>query len=139
MNQNVHEYCWTCDQCQRTCNLLTQNLVKLIITLPKKPFKKWGLDFIRLVKPVSKMSGNWYILICTNYATKWVEARALCTYTVAIFAKFMYEHILMRFRCLLTIVTNQGTHFISDAIIYLTNNFFLKQTSSVIYYPQGNG
>ncbi len=45
----------------------------------------------------------------------------------------------MRFGCPLTIVTNQGTHFINDAIRYLTNHFILKHTSSTIYYPQGNG
>jgi hypothetical protein len=138
MNQDVHEYCQTCDQCQRTCNLLTQNLVKLVIALPKKPFKKWGLDFIGHVKLISKMSSNWYILIAINYVTKWVEARAFHTNTTAITTKFMYEHILMRFRCLLTIVIDQGTHFINDVIRYLTNHFICKQTSFVIYYPQGS-
>ncbi len=33
MNQNVYEYYQTCDQCQRTNNLLTQNLAKFIATL----------------------------------------------------------------------------------------------------------
>jgi hypothetical protein len=53
MNRNVHEYCRTCDQCQRTCNLLTQNLAKLVTTLPKELFLKWGLDFIIPTKPAS--------------------------------------------------------------------------------------
>jgi hypothetical protein len=38
--------------------MLTQNLAKLIITLPKEPFQKWGLDFIRHVKPASRLLGN---------------------------------------------------------------------------------
>ncbi len=54
--QNVHEYCKTCDQCQQTCNLLMQNLTKLVITLLEKPFQKWGLDFIGLIKPARKLS-----------------------------------------------------------------------------------
>jgi hypothetical protein len=36
-------------------------------------------------------------------------------------------------------VTDQGTHFINDAIRYLTDHFILKHTNSTIYYPQGNG
>jgi len=38
--------------------MLTQNLAKLVTTLPEEPFQKWGLDFIGLVKPVSRLLGN---------------------------------------------------------------------------------
>jgi hypothetical protein len=73
MNQNVHEYCWPRDQCQKTNNLLTKNLAKLVTTLLEKPFQKWELDFIGLVKHVNELSNNWYILVTTNYAIKWME------------------------------------------------------------------
>jgi hypothetical protein len=44
-----------------------------------------------------------------------------------------------KFECPLIIVTNQGVHFINDAIKYLTNHFLLKHVNSITYYPQGNG
>ncbi len=53
--------------------------------------------------------------------------------------KFLYEHNLTKFGCPLTIVTDQGTHFINDVIRYLIDHFILRRTSSTIYYPQGNG
>ncbi len=139
MNQNFHEYCRTCDQCQRTDNLLTQNLAQLVTTLPKEPFQKWGLDFIGPIKLVSKISRNWYILVATDYATKWVEAQTFHTNTTVVTAKFWYEHILTRFGCPLTIVIDQGTHLINDVIKYLTDHFILIHTNSTIYYPEGNG
>jgi hypothetical protein len=73
-----------------------------------------------------------------DYATKCVEARALRTHAI-ITAKFLYKYILTKFGCPLTIVIDQGTHFINDVIKYLTDHFILKHTNSIVYYLQGNG
>jgi len=100
---------------------------------------KWGLDFVRLVKLVGQSIGNMYTLIGTNYATKWMEVNVLCTNMIAITIKFLYELMLTRFGCPLTIVIDYGVHFINDAIKYLTNHFMLKHLSSTTYYPHETG
>ncbi len=89
MNWDVHEYCWTYDECQKTSNMLTQNLVKLVTNYLKRPFQKWGLDFIRIVKPTSKMLSNQYVLVAINYATKWVEAWTIHTNIIVIITEFL--------------------------------------------------
>ncbi len=68
-----------------------------------------------------------------------MEVKALHTNITVVTTKFLYDHILTRFGCPLTIVTNQGTHFINDVIRYLINHFILKHINSTVYYPQGNG
>ncbi len=67
------------------------------------------------------------------------EAKAFRTNTVIITARFLYEYILTKFGCPLTIVINQGVHFINDTIKHLTKQFLLKHASSITYYLQGNG
>jgi transposase InsO family protein len=64
--------------------------------------------------------------------------KQLKTNIAKITSKILYE-CLTRFGYPLTIVINQGVHFINDAIKYLTDHFQLKHLSSTTYYPQGNG
>ncbi len=54
MNRNVHDYCKSCDACQRTRGLATQSLTNLVTSLLKEPFMKRGLDFMGPIKPTKK-------------------------------------------------------------------------------------
>jgi hypothetical protein len=104
--KDTREFCKSCDNYQKIKGFKTKSLAKLVPTFPKESFMKWGLDFIGPIKPTRRLTRKKYILIATNYATKWVEAKALKINIVVIKAKFLYEHILTKFGYPLTIVTN---------------------------------
>jgi hypothetical protein len=69
---------------------------------------KWGLDFVGPIKSTGIYIRNKYILIAIDYATKWIEVKVLKTNIVIVIAIFLYECILPRFGCPLTIITYQG-------------------------------
>jgi hypothetical protein len=75
---------------------------------------KWGLDFVGPIKPTRWLTCNNYIFIATYYATKWVDVKALRTNTIVVTTNFLYEYILTRFGCSLTLVTNHRFYFIND-------------------------
>jgi hypothetical protein len=52
-----------------------------------------------------------------------------------IMAQFFYEFILTWFSYPLTMVSDQGVHFINNAIQILTMHFLFKHISSTTYYP----
>lgn len=54
-------------------------------------------------------------------------------------AQFQYENILTSFDYPLTIVSNQGSHLINEAIKQLKEQFFIEHWRATTYYLQGNG
>ena len=64
-----------------------------------------------------------YILVCTDYVTKWVEAKALFRATDKSVVEFIYDEIFTRFGVLREIVTDQGTQFTSKLMKELTTKY----------------
>ncbi|XP_057856919.1 uncharacterized protein LOC131066224 [Cryptomeria japonica] len=101
------------------------------------PFDKWGLDFVRPIDPSS--NGRSYILVCTDYVTKWVEIKAFKHVRDNKVAKFLYEEIFTRYGAPIEIVTDQGAQFTSTLITALVNKYNIRHRKSTPYHPQANG
>jgi transposase InsO family protein len=102
-----------------------------------EPFENWALDFVGPISPMSHRKN--YILVCTDYVTKWVEAKALFRATEKFVVKFIHEDIFTRFSVPHEIVTNQGTQFTSKMMKELTTKYGIKHCKSSAYHPQANG
>ena len=73
----------------------------------------WGIDYIGEVHPHSSI-GMAYIVVATEYLTKWAEAKAVKTNTAANAATFMYENIISKFGCPKILVSDRGTHLLNE-------------------------
>jgi hypothetical protein len=107
--------------------------------LPQLPFEKWGLDYVGPIKPAARGSQARYIIVATDYMTKWAEARAVRKADARSTARFIYEHVITRFGCPIELVTDRGTHFINEVITELLGKFMIIHRKSTPYYPRGNG
>jgi hypothetical protein len=76
-----------------------------------EPFVKWGFDFMEPIKPTTKSTGNQYILVATNYTTKWVEAKTLRDNMAQSVIKFIYENVITHYGCL--------THLVNHLTLFL--------------------
>ncbi len=80
-----------------------------------------------------------YLVVATDYCTKWVEAKALPTKEAVRVARFLYENIITRFGCPLEFVSDQGAEFLNQVIHELMQKHMIVHKKSTVYYPQANG
>ena len=53
--------------------------------------------------------------------------------------KLIYENIITRFGCPLTLISDQGKHFINNTIETLLKEFLIDHHKTSTYHPQANG
>ncbi|KAL2620606.1 hypothetical protein R1flu_000811 [Riccia fluitans] len=96
--QDCDKYKHTCDECQRVGPLEQYRRPPLKVSEITRPFKKWGLDFVGPIYPAASNSHR-YLLVATDYTTKWVEATSLPDCTAWSTTEFPYSYILARYGC----------------------------------------
>ena len=98
------------------------------------PFQHRGLDFIGEINIVSFGQHKW-ILITTNFFTKWAEAILTRQATDVVVIDFLLSHILCRFGCLRKMITNNAQSFSSHRLVKLCNEYNIILSHSTTYYP----
>jgi hypothetical protein len=101
-------------------------------------FRGWGLDFISEIHPRSS-KGHQFILVATDYFTKWTEAVPLRNMTHREVISFMQEHIIYQFGVPQTLTTDQGPSFMSHQFREFVESMKIKLLNSSPYYAQANG
>lgn len=77
MMMEAKDYVKKCDRCQRFAPIKHQPAEQLHSIIAPWPFAKWGLDIVGEL-PRSQ-GGKRYVLLATDYFTKWVVAEAYTT------------------------------------------------------------
>jgi hypothetical protein len=101
-------------------------------------FRGWEIDLIGQIYPPSS-KGHKFVLVATNYFTKWVEAIPIKTVTSGNMIDFVNEHIVYRFGIPQTITTDQGSQFTSGEFEEYANSLGIKLLNPSPYYAQVNG
>jgi hypothetical protein len=95
--------------------------------------QRLGLDFIGQIYP-SSSKGHRFVLMATDYFTKWTEAIPLKNMTHKEVIEFITEHIIHRFGISQTLTTDQGTSFTSGQVCDFADSYKIKFLNSSPYY-----
>ena len=99
-------------------------------------FYVWRIDFIG---PFPPSFGNLYILLVVDYVSKWVEAIACPINDAKIVIGFIQRNILSIFGALITIISDEGSHFANKLFAKLMSRYGVKHVMGLTYHPQSNG
>ena len=102
------------------------------------PFRKWGLNFIGEINHASSGQHRW-ILIATDYFTKWIEVVPTRQETDIVTIEFLINNIMSIFGCPRRIITDNAKAFTSSKLVKFCNDYNIILSHSTTYYPQGNG
>ena len=135
MYDDIKEYIKTCDTCQRFGKPERNEILHSIEV--GQPFERIGIDIVGPLPETT--SKNKYIVVATEYLTKWPEAKALDKANAENVAEFIYEYIICRHGTPKTLLTDQGSHFRNKLVEELCSKFEIKHRFSSPYHPQTNG
>jgi hypothetical protein len=138
MLEDCFEYYKGCQECQRFGNIQRVPASAMNPIIKPWPFRGWGIDLIGQIYPPSS-KGHKFILLATDYFTKWVEAVPLKKVTSENMISFVKEHIIYRFGIPQTITTDQGTQFTSSEFCDFAEEMGIRLHNSSPYYAQANG
>ena len=137
MQKEVLEYARKCDQCQRFALSIHQpREIPNPLSSPWS-FAQWGLD---IVGPFPKAVGNKkYLLVDTDYFTKWVEAEPLANIRDVGVKRFVWKNIVTRFGVPHVLISDNGLQFDSKIFRRYFGELGITNRYSTPAYPQGNG
>ncbi|XP_059659004.1 uncharacterized protein LOC132305373 [Cornus florida] len=98
----------------------------------------WGLDLIGKINPPSSEGHHW-VIVATDYFTKWVEAKACKAVDQQTVINFMEQNIIHRFGIPETLVSDNATVFRATDVLQFGHNMNIHMSASTPYYAQANG
>lgn len=138
LSATVRQYVRTCRDCQRRKAPPGQPAGLLQpVQVPSLPFQQVGMD---LLGPFpTSTTGNKWIIVATDYLTRYAETKALARATALDVAQFFLTRIVLRHGAPTVLITDRGTAFTAQLLQAVLNLSGTSHRKASSYHPQTNG
>uniref|UniRef100_A0A669FBS4 Gypsy retrotransposon integrase-like protein 1 n=1 Tax=Oreochromis niloticus TaxID=8128 RepID=A0A669FBS4_ORENI len=136
LHSDVAMFCRSCPQCQKTSIRVPTKAPLQPLPIIGIPFQRLGMD---VVGPVEKSkAGNRFMLVITDYATRYpevfplktVKAKAVASSLIQLFSRVGFPQ---------EILTDQGTNFMSTLLKQVYKLLGIRSVRTTPYHPQTDG
>lgn len=134
---DVEIYCKECTVCEERKQPTKTRCAPLVTNRSGFTMEKIAMDILGPL-PTSAL-GNKYILVISDYFSKWTEAYALADHKAVTIAGVLVNEFITRFGVPLSIHTDQGRDFESKLIKEICQLLGIEKIRTSPYHPQSDG
>ena len=137
MQKDVARWCQTCEACSTRKTAPKKNRSPLQTIQAGYPLQVVGVDIMGPL-PESE-AGNLYVLVASDYFTKWVEVYAIPNQEAITVAKKLTDEMFCRFSPPEQLHSDQGRQFESELMKEICKLLNIRKTRTTPYHPQCDG
>ena len=137
MRKDVERWCHTCEACATRKTAPKKNCSPLQTVQAGYPMQVVGVDIMGPL-PESE-AGNSYVLVASDYFTKWVEVYAIPNQEAVTVAKKLTDEMFCRFSPPEQLHSDQGRQFESELMKEICKLLNIRKTRTTPYHPQCDG
>ena len=137
MKESVYIYIKTCLTCQKKKSPPKSFCAPLQKYVVGVPFDRVASDVMGPL--VETQHHNRYILVVTDYFTRWVEAYPIPDKTAETITKVLVSEWVTRFGCMSELHSVNGTNFVSEVMSSLCKILGIERSTTCVRRPQSDG
>jgi len=136
VSKDVAEYCKNCPSCQKASSKHVAPAPLIPLPVIEEPFSRIALD---IVGPLPRSrSGNRFVLVICDYATRYPEAIPLRSVDAEHVAEQLVQ-VFSRVGIPQEIMSDQGSNFMSALLAEMYGLLKIQRLRTTPYHPQCNG
>lgn len=137
LQRDVRHYISGCEKCQMSKNPIKAPRAPMQIQGAGRPIERTATDILGEL-PMTEC-GNRYILVVSDYFTKWTECFAIPNMEARTVADKIVREVITRFGVPTMIHSDQGKQFEGHLFTEMCKMLNVKKTRTTPYHPQSDG
>ena len=134
---DVSKWLKSCGPCQKRKRPTRTPRAPLVLFPVSEPLERIALDILGPLPETER--GNKFVLVLSDYFTKWTEAYAIKNQEAVTIARVLIDNFVVRFGVPKCILTDQGKNFESTLFKEVCRILGIHKTRTTAYHPQTDG
>ena len=137
MFKDIEHWCKSCQDCSTRKTPRNSKRAPLLPIPVGNAFDRVGVDVLGPFPPPRK--GNRYIVVFSDYLTRWCEAFPVPNAEATVIARLLVDEIIARHGAPKVLLSDRGKNFLSKLIAKVCKIFKIHKVNTSSYHPESDG